>query len=222
MRPHLCATGLDVGFRRHVVVRDVTLGVGPGEIVGLGGPSGSGKSTLLRVLAGLIPPVAGSVVVRTDDDEVPVTRFARSRAGAIGIVSQDPLGSLDPLWHVRRIVGEPAWHLPRDRRDAAVAAALGRVGLGGIDRRARPAELSLGQCQRVAIARITVGRPAIVLADEPTSALDASSAVAVTGLLTDLAADGAGLLIASHDEPLLARLCRRVLRIVDGRLEASS
>lgn len=204
------------------VVRDVSLEVPSGALLGLQGPSGSGKSTLLKAMGGLLRPVRGSVMVAHDDGPpLPVWLFARHRPGAVGWISQDPLGSLDPLWSIRRIVGEPA-HAQGMRGpelDMLIAAALYDVGLAHVDPATRPGRLSVGQCQRVAIARVIVGRPQVVLADEPTSALDPTTVVGVAGLLERLAQGGAAMVVASHDDALLRAIATRVVRVRDGRLD---
>lgn len=214
----LQARDLTLAYRGHQVLRGASLIADAGEVVGLAGPSGSGKSTLVRALAGLLQPIAGSISAEYEGTYLPLPRFVRLRPGIVGMIAQDPVGSLDPLWPVHRLIAEPlrAARVTRKRTDELVADALGVVGLAAIDRSARPAELSLGQCQRVAIARVLVARPLIVLADEPTSALDPSSAASVARLVANLADRGAAVVVASHDERLLAGLCHRVLSIRDA------
>ncbi len=218
--PRLAAQDLTLAYRGHEVLRGACLTANAGEVVGLAGPSGSGKSTLIRALAGLVRPAGGSVVAEHEGTSVPLARFVRLRAGIVGMVAQDPLGSLDPLWSVRRLVGEPAraGGMRRDRADQRVDDALGAVGLAAIDRSARPAELSVGQCQRVVIARVLVGDPLLVLADEPTSALDPTTAASVARLIAKLAERGAAVVVASHDQALLSGLCHRTLSIRDATL----
>lgn len=188
----------------------VDLTVRAGEVVGVRGDSGSGKSTLLRLCAGIERPSAGTV----------------ERVGRAMPVFQDPVGSLDPRWPLWRTVTEPL--MARDSRRGRVrrsdrriitAEQLASVGLDDVD--AVPGELSRGQRQRVAILRALVAEPAVVLADEPTSALDVSVAAGVLHLLADIARRGTALLVASHDEAVLAVLCDRVMRMHDGELRES-
>jgi NitT/TauT family transport system ATP-binding protein len=142
----------------------VSLDVEPGQVVALIGPNGSGKSTLLRVVAGLLAPVAGRVVL----DGAPVT----APSPDIGLVFQEP--RLLPWRSVARNVAYPlelaGW--PRDRRDQRLATLLRLVGLQD-SASARPSQLSGGMRQRAAIARALALQPSVLLLDEPFSALDA-------------------------------------------------
>ncbi|MEM9522965.1 MAG: ATP-binding cassette domain-containing protein [Pseudomonadota bacterium] len=188
------------------------LGIGTGEIVGIQGPSGCGKSTLLRVAMGIERPTGGRLWRAATLD----------RPGAVLPVFQDPVGSLVPHWPIWRSVSEPltAPQLPRlsraARRDAALSA-MSRVGLGDIDPEARPSELSMGQCQRAALARATITGPVMIVADEPTSALDGASTWLVGKLLRDAAERGAAVLIVSHDNSFLKRMADRVTFMEAGR-----
>ena len=142
----------------------VSLDVEPGQVVALIGPNGSGKSTLLRVVAGLLAPVAGRVVL----DGAPVT----APSPEVGLVFQEP--RLLPWRSVARNVAYPlelaGW--PRDRRDQRLATLLRLVGLQD-SASARPSQLSGGMRQRAAIARALALQPSVLLLDEPFSALDA-------------------------------------------------
>jgi putative ABC transport system ATP-binding protein len=194
----------------------VSIGVAPGEIVGIAGPSGSGKSTLLHLLAALDAPTSGRVEIDGRDTAALSSRArTRLRREAIGVVFQrfHLLSALTarqnaalPL--IERGVGK------RDRRERA-ADLLDRVGLG--DRLThRPAELSGGEQQRVAVARALVGEPELLIADEPTGELDSEAGAAVMDLLAELATDRA-VVVASHDQSVLDRV-DRVIRLRDGRV----
>lgn len=201
------------------VVVDVSLALAPGGRLAIMGPSGSGKSTLLAMLGGLEPPTAG--MVRLDG----VDPFALDAAGRaafrnkrIGFVFQEHhlLAGCTALDNVLlpALATGPAGH------DLAVRAArlLDRVGLAGRGGHL-PSELSGGERQRVAVARALLLSPRLVLADEPTGQLDARSAAAVAELLVELVAEAGGMLVvATHAEPLAARV-GAVRRLVDGRLE---
>src|SRR3984957_11963382 len=200
-----------------LALRDVSFLVGEGELVAIVGPSGSGKTTLLHVIGTLERPSAGVVsitgldVARLSDREL-----ASLRARSIGFVFQQFFlaehstaleNVADGLLYTGAAVSE--------RRERA-AQTLARVGLA--DRaQFRPSRLSGGERQRVAIARALVGSPAIVLADEPTGNLDSAAGSAVLELLEELNAQGATILVITHDHDLAARLPRQV-QVLDGRI----
>jgi len=202
-------------------LRGVSFTVRRGELVAIVGPSGSGKSTLLHILGTLERPSDGTV--RIDGEDVATLtdrRLAALRARSIGFVFQQFFLSehttvlenvADGLLYGGAGVAE--------RRERA-AEALVRVGLA--DRAGfRPGKLSGGQRQRVAIARALVGRPAIVLADEPTGNLDSKTGAAIIELLHELNADGATILMITHDSGLAAQFPRQ-LHVLDGQVVADS
>ncbi|HEY3688629.1 MAG TPA: ABC transporter ATP-binding protein [Streptosporangiaceae bacterium] len=202
-------------------LRGVSFTVRSGELVAIVGPSGSGKSTLLHILGTLERPTDGAV--RIDGEDVAALtdrRLAALRARSIGFVFQQFFLSeytsvLDNVADGLLYGGAGS----AERRERA-AEALDRVGLA--DRAGfRPGRLSGGERQRVAIARALVGRPAIVLADEPTGNLDSRTGAAIIDLLRELNADGATILVITHDSGLAARMPRQ-LRVLDGRIVADS
>lgn len=171
----------------------------------LRGPSGSGKSTLLALIAGLLTPRAGRVVVAgTDLGALP--RGARDswRGQALGFVPQR-LHLSDSLTVAENLaLPYIAGGLAVDH--ARIGALLQRLGLEGLAAR-RPHELSVGQAQRVALARALMRRPRVLLADEPTANLDDAMSATVLGLLAEAAEEnGATLVIATHDARVAARL----------------
>lgn len=210
------------------VLCGVDLTLRAGEIVGVGGASGSGKSTLLRVLAGIDRPDAGQLLM--DGASVWSGRRSRPavpRPGFVQQVFQDPVGALDERWPLWRTVTEPLTapgrpRLSRSGRRERARQALAAVGLQAVPVDARPGQLSVGQCQRVAIVRAMTAAPAVLLADEPTSALDAMSVQGVLDLLRGAADAGSALVVVSHDERVLAALCDRTLVLSGGRLEATA
>jgi putative ABC transport system ATP-binding protein len=172
------------------------------------GPSGSGKSTLLHVLAGILQPSTGSVLLDGDDLYPAAGRGDRWRGRHIGVVPQrlHLLGSLSAIQNV-----ELACHFCGSTAAAAMPL-LAQLGLAGRSA-ARPSELSLGEQQRVAIARAVVNQPRLLLADEPTSSLDDDNARLVLDLLLDCARRaGALLIVATHDARIRGRL-RRVIEL---------
>ena len=209
----------DHGGTRTVALQDVSFQLAPGELVALMGPSGSGKSTLLGIAAGLEPPDGGVVMWHGRSlADLSTTEVARRRAREFGVVFQS-LG-LFPALTAHENVYLPILISGADP-DSATAAAerwLRRVGLQ--DRAEhRLFELSLGQQQRVAVARALAPDPGIVLADEPTAELDHKAAKVVIEALREVSLRGGGVILASHD-PRILPAADRVLVLRAGRLVA--
>ncbi|MGK0358662.1 MAG: putative ABC transport system ATP-binding protein [Bradymonadia bacterium] len=189
-----------------LAVPDMT--VRAGEKIGLMGPSGIGKSTLLSALAGLVAPFAGALQVAGIQLDGASTRARRQLRAQQGLILQNP--ALVPYLDVRENVLLPL-RLRGDRIDAGIAdrvtELLDRIGLGA---RAdhRPAALSRGECQRVAICRALLPRPALILADEPTAALDVESTRVAMDLIFEWMGTRGTLVMASHDPSLRPRFDR--------------
>nr|WP_222194725.1 ABC transporter ATP-binding protein [Modestobacter italicus] len=206
----------------HVVARrgalglDVELAVADGEVLGVLGPNGAGKSTLLRVLAGLLVPDGGRVVVDGDRvwDDVDLHVPAHQRS--LGMVFQDHL--LFPHLSVAENVafGLRTRGVRRAEARAAAESWLDRVGLAGLGD-SRPGQLSGGQAQRAALARALVGDPRLLLLDEPLSALDARTRLTVRAELHRHLAEYAGsAVLVTHDPVDAMALADRVLVVEDG------
>jgi putative ABC transport system ATP-binding protein len=198
-------------------VDGVSLHVHGGEMVALYGPSGSGKTTLLRLISGLLVPDSGSVVV--DGREISTlseTARARYRLHELGYVEQG-FDLLDGGSAAQNAAFK-LW-LTKDARRAEriVEPLLVRLGLG--DRvHSRPGELSMGERQRVLIARALSTQPKLVLADEPTGNLDTRRSREVLELLAETCRErGAAVLLVTHD-PQAAAIADRVHELHDGRL----
>ncbi len=176
-----------------------------GAQVLLRGPSGSGKSTLLALIAGLLTPRAGRVVVAgTDVGALPRGQRDAWRGQALGFVPQRL--HLSESLTVAENLALPFIACGAAVDHARVTALLDRLGLAALAAR-RPHELSVGQAQRVVLARALMRQPQVVLADEPTANLDDAMSDAVIGLLADAAQETrATLLIATHDARVRARL----------------
>jgi putative ABC transport system ATP-binding protein len=210
------------GETRVDALRDVTLSVGAGEVVGLLGPSGSGKSTLLNVIGCIVEPnegwmsLEGEVVYNSQWQRRDLRRLRLEKIGFI-FQSHNLLPFLDSTDNVELVL-----HLagcPKDEANRRAVDLLEYLQVGH-RKHAMPAQLSGGEAQRVAIARALANRPRIILADEPTAALDSERAGIVMDLLRKLAVEQQAAIIAvTHDEKILGRL-DRIFRLRDGRLDS--
>ncbi len=187
-QPLIEAEGLAVGYGGPAAIVDVSFALAPGQRLALLGPNGGGKTTLLRALLGELRPLAGRLEVHGRCGTVPQTERTRLDY-PVSALDVATMGALSRL---------PWWRRPsRDDRHGA-QAALERVGLG--DRAEKTfGELSGGQRQRVLIARALVQDAAVLLLDEPFSGLDNASAAALETLIAELAGEGRGIVVATHD-----------------------
>jgi ABC-type Mn2+/Zn2+ transport system ATPase subunit len=188
MTPLLAVEGLASGYAGRPVIEDVSFTLEPGERTGVLGPNGGGKTTLFKALLGELPPLAGRIEAADGLGYVPQTERSRLDypVTALDVALMGTLSRV-PWW--RRVGGS-------ERRFAL--AALERVGLAG---RAREhfGELSGGQRQRVLVARALVQDAPVLLLDEPFTGVDRPSADLLDTLLDELAGEGRGILIATHD-----------------------
>jgi len=202
----------------------VSLTLERGEFAAVAGPSGSGKTSLLSLIGAIDLPTEGRVTIDGQDTAaLGEAGRAELRRRRIGFVFQQ--FNLIPVLSAAENVELPLLFgvdSSASARRARVATALDRVGMAD-KRDRRPAQLSGGEQQRVAVARALAGAPEIVLADEPTANLDHETGAAVIELMRELnREDGTTFLYATHDTELL-RLAGRVIRLRDGRLtEAAS
>ena len=232
-RPLLDARSLTkrypVGSRRKGAmlhaVDDVNLAIGQGECVGLVGESGCGKSTLVRLLARLIDPTSGSILLDgRDTTAVSQAKFVTMPERArIQVVFQDPSESLNPSFKVFESIADPLKRLLRLRDTAELAAHVHRAAdLVGLPRELierYPHQLSGGQRARVGIARAIAVEPSLLILDEPTSALDVSMQAVILRLLADLQARlGMSYLFVSHDLNVVRLLCSRIVVMYLGRV----
>jgi peptide/nickel transport system ATP-binding protein len=226
----LAAEGLTKRFRGpdgtlRTAVADVSFTIGVGETLGIVGESGSGKTTTAQLALALLAPDAGTVRLAGRAWSELTEAQRRPHRRQISVIYQDPLGSFDPRWTVRRIVEDavPAALYPdgagRRRRTAEL---LADVGLSDEHFDRRPLLLSGGQRQRVAIARALASEPALIVCDEPVSALDVTIQAQVLDLLADLQQRlGLSYLFISHDLGVIHHVADRVLVMCDGRVVES-
>ncbi|MEO6019487.1 MAG: ATP-binding cassette domain-containing protein [Knoellia sp.] len=208
---HNVARTFGTGPSALVAVHGSSCSVSPDDLVALVGPSGSGKSTLLHLLAGLELPTAGTVTWPA------LSQDPAQRVHEIGVVFQSP--SLIPTLDVRENVALPLVLQGLDPQECSERAqeALSLLGLTTLAP-LLPEEISGGQAQRVAAARVLAQRPRLVLADEPTGQLDhATGQSLVTTLVDTVTHIGAALVISTHDESVLTHLTTRWV-MADGRL----
>jgi cell division transport system ATP-binding protein len=196
-------------------LRDVSFSLAQGEFAFLAGHSGAGKSTLLKLIPAIERPSSGTVLVNGQNvgalKKAAVPYLRRN----LGLVFQD-----QKLLYDRSVFDNvmlPLAFGDLGGREAArrARAALEKVGLLARER-ANPVQLSGGEQQRLAIARAVVNRPALLIADEPTANLDAAAAVSVLEIFAAFNQVGVTVLVATHDEALITRFARRVLRLAKG------
>jgi cell division transport system ATP-binding protein len=198
-------------------LRGISFALETGEFAFLTGHSGAGKSTLLKLIPAIERPTSGSVIVNGQN----VGALKRSAVPYLrrnlGLVFQDQKLLYDRTVYDNVMLplsfsGQPPREAARRAR-----AALDKVGLLARER-ANPIQLSGGEQQRLAIARAVVNRPAMLVADEPTANLDAESAGRIIDIFVSFHQVGVTLLIATHDQALIERYGKRVLRLVAGKL----
>jgi putative ABC transport system ATP-binding protein len=207
-----------------VALAGVDLDIGAGESVALLGPSGAGKSTLLSLLAGLLRPSAGRLVVgRHDLVRANPAELQALRATDVGVVLQGASRNLLPYLTAEqnvRFAQGGAQTGDRRRQLPAPRDVLAMVGLSGRGRnRARPQRLSPGERQRLALAVGLAGRPGLLLADEPTSQLDVRARDEVLMALDAVRRAGTTVVVVTHD-PDVGRSMGRTVTIRDGRVGA--
>jgi oligopeptide/dipeptide ABC transporter ATP-binding protein len=203
-------------------VDGVDVAIAPGETLGLVGESGCGKSTLARVLIRLIEPDRGTLTFRGQDITHLPDRAMRALRRDMGIVFQDPFGSLNPRMTVADLTAEPVLvHGTGNAafRRARVADLLTMVGLLPGHAERYPHEFSGGQRQRIAIARALATEPAFLVCDEPTSALDVSIQAQVLNLLSELQQRlGLAMLFVSHNLAAVRHMAPRIAVMYLGRI----
>ncbi len=204
--------GLNKSFKGHQILREVNFDIQPGEMVAIVGPSGSGKSTLLNVLGGLEDRDSGEVLLH--GKPLPKVGSKASRMllrGEIGYLFQNfALIDSDTVDSNLRLAQRFAAHPGRPQRDEV----LQEVGLAKFGGR-RVYELSGGEQQRVAIARLLLKPCSLILADEPTGSLDATNRDVIMDALRSMVSRGKAVLVVTHDDVIASRCDRKI--ILDGK-----
>ena len=200
-------------------LKDVTMTVAPGEVVGLIGPSGSGKSTLLKCLGAVIEPTAGRMTLGDEvifDDGWKIPDLRALRRDRIGFIFQAPylipfLDVTDNVALLPMLAGQPNDVARRRARALLDALDVGHRA------KAQPSQLSGGEQQRVAIARALANQPPVILADEPTAPLDSERALGVVRILDEMARQfRAAIIVVTHDEKIIPTF-KRIYQIRDGK-----
>jgi ABC-type dipeptide/oligopeptide/nickel transport system ATPase component len=228
--PPLLSLRLSVDYRnKPAVLREVSLDIQPGEILGLVGQSGSGKSTvslaILRLLHLKGGTARGNLLFKGEDlSAKSESQMCSLRGREISIVLQSPLSSLNPALRIGSQLSE-AWRAhasgTREECAAAIRNALTSVSLPNEADflRRRPSQLSVGQAQRVIIAMAILHRPSLLIADEATSALDTITQSEILTLCARLNRElGMGILYISHDLLSVASLCHRIAILNSGEI----
>ena len=198
-------------------LKGVSFAIEAGQFAFVAGHSGAGKSTLLKLIPAIERPSGGAVLVNGQNVGALKRAALPYLRRNLGIVFQD-----QKLLYDRSVYDNvmlPLAFSELGGREAAgrVRAALDKVGLLAREK-ANPIQLSGGEQQRLAIARAVVNRPSVLIADEPTANLDAESAAAILEIFADFNKVGVTVLVATHDEALIGRFARQVLRLEKGGL----
>lgn len=198
-------------------LKDVSFALAAGELAFLTGRSGAGKTTLLKLIPAIVRPSAGSVVVNGQNVGALKRAALPYLRRNIGLVFQD-----QKLLYDRSVYDNVMLPLSFSAHPPKEAARRARAALDKVDllrrEKANPIQLSGGEQQRLAIARAVVNRPALLVADEPTANLDADSATRILEIFVAFHQVGVTVLIATHDQALVARSGKRVLRLEGGRI----
>lgn len=214
-RNAVTVTGLRKGYGKKVVLDDVDLTIGEGEVFGLLGPNGAGKTTIVRILSTLIPPDAGKARILGHDLQAEAAAV-RSLVGVTGQFSavDNLLTGEENLTLMGRLQ-----HLPANERRARTAKLLERFDLVEAAKRT-PATYSGGMMRRLDIAMTLMGRPRLIFLDEPTTGLDPRSRHMMWQLIRDLAADGVTILLTTQYLEEADRLADRIAVLDRGRVVA--
>jgi len=214
-RHHLCATDLGKSYRDKNVVRDVSLDVYSGEVVGLLGPNGAGKTTSFYMVCGLVPADSGTVVL-DDEDITRLPMYRRARCG-IGYLPQEAsifrrLTVRENLLAIFETLG-----LEVEEAEEELETLLVDFGIEGVQHQ-KAYTLSGGQRRRTEIARALVTRPRFLLLDEPFAGVDPIAVEDIQAIITDLRKRGIGILITDHNVRDTLTICDRAYLMNKGEI----
>ena len=200
-------------------LKGVSFSIEQGEFAFVAGHSGAGKSTLLKLIPAIERPSSGAVLVNGQNVGALKRAALPYLRRNLGLVFQDQKLLYDRSVYDNVMLPLAFGELGSREAARRARAALEKVGLAARER-ANPIQLSGGEQQRLAIARAVVNRPAVLIADEPTANLDAASAAAILEIFAAFNQVGVTVLVATHDEALIGRFAKRVLRLAGGTLLA--
>lgn len=206
----LQASHLKKAFGERTVVDDVSIQVGPGEIVGLLGPNGAGKTTVFKMILGLEPDDGGEVLYGRNLNRMPLYRRAKE---GLGYLPQTP--SVFRGLSVRDNVLVLLRTLKKKDPSPKADELLARFGLESLARQ-KASTLSGGERRRLEFARALCSEPGILLVDEPFAGVDPIAVAEISAAIRDLAADGIGVLLTDHTVRESFQICSRIYLLVDG------
>lgn len=196
-------------FKTELALRDISMALHQGEILGFLGPSGAGKTTTIKIITGQLRQTSGEAkLLGTDSANIDSSIYEK-----IGVVSDNSgiYGKMT-VWQNLAVFAR-IWQVPRER----VEQVLAQVGLA--EHKGKPAgKLSKGQTQRLVLARAVLHKPRILFLDEPTSGLDPSTAVAIHRMLLELKEEGMAIFLTTHNMEEATKLCDRVALLHDGEI----
>jgi peptide/nickel transport system ATP-binding protein len=226
LEAHHISKAYQTGWMRRTprpVLQDVDLSLDRGETVGVVGKSGAGKTTLGCILTGILRPDSGMLRYEGADFWTAEPAARKEMGRKLQMVLQHPESAFNPRWSMRESLAEPFRLRGAEPTPDVLAATLAEVGIAPTALQRRPHQMSGGELQRLAIARVMALKPAVVVLDEPTGMLDALTQAAIMNLLKRIQErSGVSYILISHDPVLVHRFSRHVYRLENGRLSSEA